>query len=315
MIDRREGSQRIVVREQGVSTDSLRVFLSAIGKISLLTPSREVELAKRIEAGDSGAKQEMVEANLRLVVSIAKKYQNQGLPFLDLIQEGTLGLTRAAEKFDWRKGYKFSTYATWWIRQAVTRSIADQARTIRMPVHVVEKLNKINTTERHLRVEQGRDPTNREIGLDLDMPEEDVEQIRRAAKAPVSLAKPVGENDGEFGELIADEGAVVPFDAAEATLRKEHVSRLLATLNSRERAVLELRFGFGGEEPQTLEQVARVYNLTRERIRQIEARSLRTLSKLADAQDLREDGSSEPLRPRPAALATPVVVQTAATRP
>src|SRR5215212_9733191 len=193
------------------SADSLQLFLKDVGRVSLLTAAQEVELAKRIESGDHRAKQEMVEANLRLVVSIAKRYRNQGLPFLDLIQEGTIGLVRAAEKFDYRKGFKFSTYATWWIRQAVARALADKARTIRMPVHVVEKLNKIMRTERKLRAERGREPTSEEIALELDLGVEEVEQIRRTSQAPVSLEKPVGdEEESEFGHFLHDESAPMP---------------------------------------------------------------------------------------------------------
>src|SRR5881227_3440825 len=204
-----------------ISTDSLQLFLKDVGKVDLLTAAQEVELAKRIERGDHRAKQEMVEANLRLVVSIAKKYRNQGLPFLDLIQEGTIGLVRAAEKFDHRKGFKFSTYATWWIRQAVARALADKARTIRMPVHIVEKLNKIVRSERKLRAERGREPTNGEIAAELDLSVDEVEQIRRSAQTPVSLEKPVGdEEESEFGHFLTDESLPLPEDAADVTLRK-----------------------------------------------------------------------------------------------
>src|SRR5213592_2674763 len=214
-----------------VSTDALQLFLKDIGKVELLTAAEEVELAKRIERGDHRAKQEMVEANLRLVVSIAKRYRNQGLPFLDLIQEGTIGLVRAAEKFDWRKGYKFSTYATWWIRQAVARALAEKARTIRMPVHVVEKLNKIVRTERKLRAERGREPSNEEIALELDLGIEEVEQIRRTSQAPVSLEKPVGDEDeSEFGHFLHDESEPLPDEKAALTLRNESLSRALQML-------------------------------------------------------------------------------------
>jgi RNA polymerase primary sigma factor len=277
----------VEVRE--ISTDSLQLFLKDIGKVDLLTAAQEVELAKRIERGDHLAKQEMVEANLRLVVSIAKRYRNQGLPFLDLIQEGTIGLVRAAEKFDWRKGYKFSTYATWWIRQAVARALADKARTIRMPVHVVEKLNKIVRTERKLRAELCREPTALEIALDLDLPVDEVEQIMRSAQTPVSLEKPVGdEEESEFGHFLTDENVPLPDEAAEVTMRAETLKRILGTLSHRERRVLELRYGLDGEHPRTLDEVGRTFNVTRERIRQIESRSLQKLKTSTEIDDLRE---------------------------
>jgi RNA polymerase primary sigma factor len=272
-----------------ISTDSLQLFLKDIGKVDLLTAAQEVELAKRIERGDHGAKQEMVEANLRLVVSIAKKYRNQGLPFLDLIQEGTIGLVRAAEKFDYRKGFKFSTYATWWIRQAVARALADKARTIRMPVHVVEKLNKIVRSERKLRAEMGREPSSVEIATDLDLSVDEVDQIRRSAQTPVSLEKPVGDEDeSEFGHFLTDENQELPDEAAEVAMRKETLRKILGTLSSRERAVLELRYGLDGRHPRTLDEVGRAFNVTRERIRQIENQSLKKLRALADAAKLRE---------------------------
>ncbi len=271
------------------STDSLQLFLKDIGRVELLTAAQEVELAKRIERGDHRAKQEMIEANLRLVVSIAKRYRNQGLPFLDLIQEGTIGLVRAAEKFDYRKGFKFSTYATWWIRQAVARALADKARTIRMPVHVVEKLNKIVRSERKLRAELGREPTAAEIAKELDLAVDDVEQIRRTSQTPVSLEKPVGdEEESEFGHFITDESAPLPDEAAETTLRKETLARILCKLSARERQVLILRYGLDGEHPRTLDEVGRTFNVTRERIRQIENQTLKKLRALADAQILRE---------------------------
>ena len=267
------------VRE--VSTDALQLFLKDIGKVELLTAAEEVELAKRIERGDHRAKQEMVEANLRLVVSIAKRYRNQGLPFLDLIQEGTIGLVRAAEKFDWRKGYKFSTYATWWIRQAVARALADKGRTIRMPVHVVEKLNKIVRSERKLRGELCREPVAFEIARDVDLPLDEVEQILRTSQAPVSLEKPVGdEEESEFGHFLTDENAPLPDEAADTTLRQELLTNILGTLSHRERRVLELRYGLGGEQPRTLDEVGRTFNVTRERIRQIENQSLKKLRAL-----------------------------------
>jgi RNA polymerase primary sigma factor len=275
------------VRE--VSTDSLQLFLKDVGKVDLLTAAQEVELAKRIERGDHRAKQEMIEANLRLVVSIAKRYRNQGLPFLDLIQEGTIGLVRAAEKFDYRKGFKFSTYATWWIRQAVARALADKGRTIRMPVHVVEKLNKIVRSERKLRAEYGREPSSAEIGHECELTADEVEQIRRTSQAPVSLEKPVGdEEESEFGHFLTDDTAPQPEEAAEVTLRKETLARVLATLSYRERRVLELRYGLNGENPCTLDEVGRAFSVTRERIRQIENQGLKKLRALADAQKLRE---------------------------
>jgi RNA polymerase primary sigma factor len=275
------------VRE--VSTDALQLFLKDIGKVPLLTAAQEVELAKRIERGDHGAKQKMVESNLRLVVSIAKNYRNQGLPFLDLIQEGTIGLVRAAEKFDHRKGFKFSTYATWWIRQAVARALADKSRTIRMPVHVVEKLNKIGRAERRLVSELGREPLAEEIAIELELDVEEVEQIRRSSQAPISLEKPVGDEDeSEFGHFLADERAAAPDEAAETIMRKETLRRILSMLSARERRVLELRYGLSGQHPRTLDEVGRTFNVTRERVRQIENQSLKKLQALAETQNLRD---------------------------
>jgi RNA polymerase primary sigma factor len=272
-----------------VSTDALQLFLKDIGKVPLLTAAQEVELAKRIERGDHSAKQKMVESNLRLVVSIAKNYRNQGLPFLDLIQEGTIGLVRAAEKFDYRKGFKFSTYATWWIRQAVARALADKARTIRMPVHVVEKLNKIGRIERKLLGEMGREPTVDEIARELELDPVEVEHIKRSAQAPVSLEKPVGdEEESEFGHFLADETAPAPDDAAETALRKETLTRILQTLSLRERRVLEMRYGLDGQHPRTLDEVGRTFNVTRERVRQIENQCLKKLQALAESQKLRD---------------------------
>ena len=272
-----------------VSTDTLQLFLKDIGRVPLLTAAQEVELAKRIERGDHSAKQAMVEANLRLVVSIAKRYRNQGLPFLDLIQEGSIGLVRAVEKFDHRKGFKFSTYATWWIRQAVARALADKARTIRMPVHVVEKLNKIVRSERKLRAELLREPTTAEIAKDLDLTLDEVEHIRRSAQTPVSLEKPVGdEEESEFGHFLTDDTAPLPEEEAEVAMRREALRAILDTLSQRERRVLELRYGLDGEQPRTLDEVGRTFNVTRERIRQIENQCLKKLRALADAAKLRE---------------------------
>jgi RNA polymerase primary sigma factor len=272
-----------------VSTDALQLFLKDIGKVELLTAAQEVELAKRIERGDMDAKRQMVEANLRLVVSIAKRYRNQGLPFLDLIQEGTIGLVRAAEKFDHRKGFKFSTYATWWIRQAVARALADKARTIRMPVHVVEKLNKIVRVERDLRARLGREPLAEEVGRELGLSSDEVDLIRRNAQTPVSLEKPVGDEDeSEFGHFLTDENQPLPDDAAEENMRKEALFRILDSLSARERRVLELRYGLDGEHPRTLDEVGRTFNVTRERIRQIENQCLKKLRAMAGANALRD---------------------------
>jgi RNA polymerase primary sigma factor len=272
-----------------LTTDSLQLFLKEIGRVRLLTAAQEVELAKRIERGDHRAKQEMVEANLRLVVSIAKRYRQQGLPFLDLIQEGTIGLVRAAEKFDHRKGFKFSTYATWWIRQAVARALADKARTIRMPVHVVERLNRILRAERKLRAERGREPSLIEIAREVDMPVEEIEQIRRSAQAPISLEKPVGgDEESEFGHYLEDDSMPAPDELTGLTMRNEVLCRALALLGERERRVIELRFGLNDEAPRTLDEVARGFGITRERVRQIESHALKKLGLLAEAQTLRD---------------------------
>jgi RNA polymerase primary sigma factor len=270
--------------------DSLQLFLSEIGKIPLLTAAQEVEISKRIERGDYSAKQEMVEANLRLVVSIAKRYRNQGLPLLDLIQDGTIGLVRAAEKFDWRKGYKFSTYATWWIRQSVARSLADKARTIRMPVHIVEKLNKIKRTERKLSQELCREPSVAEIAFDLGMTEQVVQDIIRQAQQPVSLEKPVGDEDeSEFGQLLKDDNSPQPDDTVAESFRSEKLKgMMLESLSSREIGVLEMRFGLNDEVPKTLDEIGRKFNVTRERVRQIENQALRKLRLHKDISGIEE---------------------------
>ncbi len=270
-----------------VSTDTLQQFLREIGRVPLLTGAQEIALAKRIERGDQRAKQHMVEANLRLVVSIAKNYRNQGLPFLDLIQEGTIGLVRAAEKFDHRKGYKFSTYATWWIRQAVARALADKGRTIRMPVHVVEKLNKVARVERRLLAELGRDPSLEELAVAAEVSAEEIEYIRRAGRSPVSLEKPVGEDDeSTFGDFIQDTVAPRPDEAAEAVMQRDALLGILGMLSPRERRVLELRYGLDGNDPRTLDEVGRAISVTRERVRQIENQSLRKLYAMAQAQGI-----------------------------
>jgi RNA polymerase primary sigma factor len=273
------------------SLDSLRLYLRAIGRVHLLTAEQEVTLAQRIERGDMAAKQQMIEANLRLVVSIAKSYLGRGLTFLDLIQEGSLGLIRAVEKFDYRRGYKFSTYATWWIRQAVTRAIADKGRTIRIPVHMVDKLNKVVHVERQLIQQLGREPTPDEIALELETTPREVRDILRMAQQPVSLEKPIGEEeDSELGDFVQDEMAESPFELASEHLRCENLRRALAALPEREREVIELRFGLTGERPYTLEEVGRAFNVTRERIRQIENHTLKKLEALPEAQRLRDAG-------------------------
>jgi RNA polymerase primary sigma factor len=271
------------------SLDSLRLYLRSIGRVDLLTAEQEVHLAKRIERGDMLAKQQMVEANLRLVVSIAKSYLGRGLTFLDLIQEGSLGLIRAVEKFDYRRGYKFSTYATWWIRQAVTRAIADKGRTIRIPVHMVEKLNKVVHVERQLVQALGREPTPEEISVELECTPREVRDILRIAQQPVSLEKPIGEEEeSELGDFVEDQTAESPFEQASENLRRENVRRALAALPAREREVIEMRFGLTGGRPRTLEEVGRAFNVTRERIRQIENHTLKKLEALPEAQRLRD---------------------------
>jgi len=271
------------------SLDSLRLYLREIGKVPLLTADQEVYLAKRIERGEMAAKTQMIEANLRLVVSIAKSYLGRGLSFLDLIQEGSLGLIRAVEKFDYRKGYKFSTYATWWIRQAVTRAIADKARTIRIPVHMVEKLNKVVHIERQLVQRLGREPRPDEIATELEITTEEVREILRMAQLPVSLEKPIGEEEeSELGDFVQDEQAESPFDSASVNLRREDIDRALDSLPPRERKVIELRFGLKGESPRTLEEVGRAFGVTRERIRQIENNTLKKLESLPEAQALHD---------------------------
>jgi RNA polymerase primary sigma factor len=271
------------------SLDSLRLYLRSIGRVDLLSADQEVFLARRIERGDMEAKQQMIEANLRLVVSIAKGYLGRGLSFLDLIQEGSLGLIRAVEKFDYRRGYKFSTYATWWIRQAVTRAIADKARTIRIPVHMVEKLNKVVHVERQLVQEFGREPTPEEIAAELQWTTREVKDILRISQLPVSLEKPIGEEeDSELGDFVEDDTAESPFEQASENLRRENVRRALDALPPREREVIEMRYGLRGQKARTLEEVGRAFGVTRERIRQIENNTLKKLEGLPEAQRLRD---------------------------
>ncbi|WP_415853190.1 RNA polymerase sigma factor RpoD [Thermoanaerobacter kivui] len=275
---------------EGISIDApVRMYLKEIGKIPLLTPEEEIELAKRIEQGDEEAKKRLIEANLRLVVSIAKRYVGRGMLFLDLIQEGNLGLLKAVEKFDYRKGYKFSTYATWWIRQAITRAIADQARTIRIPVHMVETINKLIRVQRQLLQELGREPTPEELAKEMGMPEEKVREIMKIAQEPVSLETPIGEEkDSHLGDFIPDEDAPAPAEAAAFTMLKEQLMDVLDTLTPREEKVLRLRFGLDDGRARTLEEVGKEFNVTRERIRQIEAKALRKLRHPSRSKKLKD---------------------------
>jgi RNA polymerase primary sigma factor len=271
------------------SLDSLGLFMREVGRVPLLTADQEVALAKRVERGERAAKTQMIEANLRLVVAIAKPHLGRGLSFLDLIQEGSLGLIRAVEKFDYRKGFKFSTYAHWWIRQAVQRAVADQARTIRIPVHMFERLNRVTYVQRQLVQLLGREPRPDEIAEELELTSEEVRQILRMAQIPISLEKPIGENeDAKLGDLVEDELAESPFDVASISLRSEDIEHALAALPERERQVIELRFGFHGGQPRTLEEVGLSLGVTRERIRQIENTTLKTLASLPEAQRLRD---------------------------
>ncbi|NLJ84726.1 MAG: RNA polymerase sigma factor RpoD [Halanaerobiaceae bacterium] len=269
--------------------DPVRMYLKEIGKVPLLTAEEEIELAKRMEQGDEAAKRKLIEANLRLVVSIAKKYVGRGMLFLDLIQEGNLGLIKAVEKFDYRKGFKFSTYATWWIRQAITRSIADQARTIRIPVHMVETINKLIRVSRQLLQEMGREPTPEEIGKEMGISADKVQEIMKIAQEPVSLETPIGEEeDSHLGDFIEDEDAPAPAAAASYILLKEQLDDVLDTLTEREKRVLELRFGIEDGRPRTLEEVGKEFGVTRERIRQIEAKALRKLRHPSRSKKLKD---------------------------
>ncbi len=269
--------------------DHVRMYLKEIGKVDLLSPDEEMELARRMSDGDEVAKKRLAEANLRLVVSIAKRYVGRGMLFLDLIQEGNLGLIKAVEKFDYKKGFKFSTYATWWIRQAITRAIADQARTIRIPVHMVETINKLIRISRQLLQELGREPSDEELAKEMDMPIEKVREIRKIAQEPVSLETPIGEEeDSHLGDFIPDEDVPAPADAAAFTLLKEHLIEVLDTLTEREEKVLRLRFGLDDGRARTLEEVGKEFNVTRERIRQIEAKALRKLRHPSRSKKLRD---------------------------
>ena len=274
----------------GVSLDDpVRMYLKEIGKVPLLSPDEEIELAKKIELGDEEAKKKLAESNLRLVVSIAKRYAGRGMQLLDLIQEGNLGLIKAVEKFDYRKGYKFSTYATWWIRQAITRAIADQARTIRIPVHMVETINRLIRTSRQLVQELGREPTAEEIAEKMDIPVERVREIRKISQDPVSLETPIGEEeDSHLGDFIQDEHVAVPADQATFTLLHEQLMEALSTLTEREQEVLRQRFGLDDGKPKTLEEVGRQFHVTRERIRQIEAKALRKLRHPSRSRKLKD---------------------------
>ena len=275
---------------EGVSIeDPVRMYLKEIGKVPLLSAEEEIELAKKMEQGDENAKKRLAEANLRLVVSIAKRYVGRGMLFLDLIQEGNLGLIKAVEKFDYRKGYKFSTYATWWIRQAITRAIADQARTIRIPVHMVETINKLIRVSRQLLQELGREPTPEEIAEEMDMPVDRVREILKISQEPVSLETPIGEEeDSHLGDFIQDDNVPVPADAAAFTLLKEQLVEVLGTLTEREQKVLRLRFGLDDGRARTLEEVGKEFNVTRERIRQIEAKALRKLRHPSRSRKLKD---------------------------
>ena len=269
--------------------DPVRMYLKEIGKVPLLTAEEEIELAKRLEKGDQAAKEQLCEANLRLVVSIAKRYVGRGMLFLDLIQEGNLGLIKAVDKFDWRKGYKFSTYATWWIRQAITRSIADQARTIRIPVHMVETINKLIRISRQLLQDLGREPTPEEIAEEMELPVEKVREIMKIAQEPVSLETPIGEEeDSHLGDFIPDDDAPAPAEAAAFSMLKEQLVEVLDTLTDREQKVLRLRFGLDDGRARTLEEVGREFSVTRERIRQIESKALRKLRHPSRSKKLKD---------------------------
>lgn len=287
--EKREDEPEILPSERGSAEDPVRMYLKEIGRIPLLSSEEEIELAKRMEMGDEEAKKKLSEANLRLTVSIAKRYSGRGMQFLDLIQEGNLGLIKAVEKFDYRKGYKFSTYATWWIRQSITRAIADQARTIRIPVHMVETMNRVNRTSRRLLQEYGREPTPEEIAVTMNLPVERILEVSKISQEPVSLETPIGEEeDSHLGDFIQDEHVPVPSEEAAHTLLREQLEEVMDTLSDREQKVLALRFGLEDGKPHTLEEVGRDFQVTRERIRQIEAKALRKLRHPTRSKKLRD---------------------------
>ena len=286
---KREDEPEILHSERGSAEDPVRMYLKEIGRIPLLSSEEEIELAKRMEMGDEEAKKKLSEANLRLTVSIAKRYSGRGMQFLDLIQEGNLGLIKAVEKFDYRKGYKFSTYATWWIRQSITRAIADQARTIRIPVHMVETMNRVNRTSRRLLQEYGREPTPEEIAVTMNLPVERILEVSKISQEPVSLETPIGEEeDSHLGDFIQDEHVPVPSEEAVHTLLREQLEEVMDTLSDREQKVLALRFGLEDGKPHTLEEVGRDFQVTRERIRQIEAKALRKLRHPSRSKKLKD---------------------------
>ena len=286
---KREDESEILHSERGSAEDPVRMYLKEIGRIPLLSSEEEIELAKRMEMGDEEATKKLSEANLRLTVSIAKRYSGRGMQFLDLIQEGNLGLIKAVEKFDYRKGYKFSTYATWWIRQSITRAIADQARTIRIPVHMVETMNRVNRTSRRLLQEYGREPTPEEIAVTMNLPVERILEVSKISQEPVSLETPIGEEeDSHLGDFIQDEHVPVPSEEAAHTLLREQLEEVMDTLSDREQKVLALRFGLEDGKPHTLEEVGRDFQVTRERIRQIEAKALRKLRHPTRSRKLRD---------------------------
>ena len=286
---KREDEPEILHSERGSAEDPVRMYLKEIGRIPLLSSEEEIELAKRMEMGDEEAKKKLSEANLRLTVSIAKRYSGRGMQFLDLIQEGNLGLIKAVEKFDYRKGYKFSTYATWWIRQSITRAIADQARTIRIPVHMVETMNRVNRTSRRLLQEYGREPTPEEIAVTMNLPVERILEVSKISQEPVSLETPIGEEeDSHLGDFIQDEHVPVPSEEAAHTLLREQLEEVMDTLSDREQKVLALRFGLEDGKPHTLEEVGRDFQVTRERIRQIEAKAVRKLRHPTRSRKLRD---------------------------